>query len=149
MTNLFAGVWKLDRWDFTDGVSGQVSLPWNGQARGEFRFDTNGGVAVQMMRENRPLDSAPGGPSWAASLTAEERLHALDGYIAYWGTYTVDEVAKTLLLRLEGSVRPSWVGGQQERKFEFSDDGRSLTLHYIVEQGRHRLTWQRQGTNDR
>jgi hypothetical protein len=66
-----------------------------------------------------------------------------NGYVAYWGTYSVDEAAMTLHLHLDGSVRPGWVGGNQHRKFEFPDDGRQLTLYYIVEQGMHRLTWEK------
>jgi hypothetical protein len=144
MTNSFSGVWKLDKWDFTDGATGQVSLPWNGRARGEFRFDEKGGVAVQMMHEDRPLESPIGGPSWAESLTPEERRQVLDGYVAYWGKYTVDDQTKTLNIQAEGSIRPGWAEGKQQRKFEFSADGKVLTLLYIVEQGTHRLVWSRQ-----
>jgi hypothetical protein len=143
ITPAFAGVWKLTAWDFTDQASGQVSLPWDGRASGEFRFDENGGVAVQMMREGRPLESAQGGPSWAASLTPEQRLEALDGYLAYWGTYTADFAAKTLHLYLDASLRPGWVRREQQRRFEFSNDGQQLTLFYAVEQGTHRLTWRK------
>lgn len=141
MAASFLGVWKLTAWEFTDQASGKVSLPWDGCASGEFRFDENGGVAVQMMRRDRPLESAQGGPSWAASLTPEQRLEALDGYLAYWGTYSADFATKTLHLHLDGSLRPGWVNGKQQRRFHFSDDGRQLTLDYVVEQGTHRLTW--------
>jgi hypothetical protein len=143
MADSFVGLWKLTAWDFTDQASGVVSLPWEGQASGEFRFDENGGVAVQMMRAGRPLESAQGGPSWAASLTPEQRIEALDGYLAYWGSYSADFAAKTLHLRLHGSLRPGWANGEQQRSFEFSEDGRQLTLVYVVEQGTHRLTWRR------
>jgi hypothetical protein len=142
-THSFVGVWRLTAWDFTDQASGQVSLPWEGRASGEFRFDENGGVAVQMMREGRPLESAQGGPSWAASLTPEQRVEVLDGYLAYWGTYSADFAAHTLHLHLNGSLRPGWVNGEQQRRFAFSDDGRQLTLYYVVEQGTHRLTWRK------
>ena len=144
MTPSFVGVWKLAAWEFTDRESGQVSLPWEGRASGEFRFDENGGAAVQMMRADRPLESAQGGPSWAASLTPQQRLEALDGYLAYWGTYSADFATKTLHLHLAGALRPGWVNGAQQRRFEFSDDGRQLTLYYLVEQGTHRLSWRKQ-----
>ncbi len=143
MAASFVGVWKLTAWEFTDQASAKVSLPWDGRASGEFRFDENGGVAVQMMRTDRSLESAQGGPSWAASLTPEQRLEALDGYLAYWGTYSADFATKTLHLHLDGSLRPGWVNGKQQRRFEFSDDGRQLTLDYVVEQGTHRLTWRK------
>jgi hypothetical protein len=143
MAAAFVGVWKLLAWDFTDQASGQVSLPWEGRASGEFRFDENGGVAVQMMRRDRPLESAPGGPSWAATLTPLQRSEALDGYLAYWGTYAVDFAARTLHLHLDGALRLGCVNGEQQRRFEFSDDARDLTLYYAVEQGTHRLTWRK------
>jgi hypothetical protein len=143
MAASFVGVWKLLAWEFTDRMSGQVSLPWEGRASGQFRFDENGGVAVQIMRADRPLENAPGGPSWASSLTPEQRSQALDGYLAYWGTYTADFASQTLHLHLDGALRPGWVNGEQQRRFAFSEDGRQLTLHYAVEQGAHRLTWRK------
>jgi hypothetical protein len=143
MAASFVGVWKLIAWEFTELASGKVSLPWDGRASGEFRFDENGGVAVQMMRADRPLEAAPGGPIWAASLSPRQRLETLDGYLAYWGRYTADFATMTLHLQLDGALRPGWVNGAQQRGFEFSDDGRQLTLSYAVEQGTHRLSWRK------
>jgi hypothetical protein len=143
MAASFVGVWKLVAWEFTEQTSGKVSLPWEGRASGEFRFDENGGAAVQMMRADRPLESAQGGPIWASSLSPRQRLETLDGYLAYWGTYAADFATQTLHLHLDGALRPAWVNGEQQRRFEFSEDERQLTLFYTVERGTHRLLWRK------
>ena len=41
-----------------------------------------------------------------AKPTPEEALAALDGHVAYFGTYTIDETAKTVTHHRKGSVQP-------------------------------------------
>ena len=46
------------------------------------------------------------------------------------------------------SLDPAWVGTQQRRHVELSDDGRTLILStdpllVVGRRGRHRLTWER------
>jgi hypothetical protein len=67
----------------------------------------------------------------------------VDGYVAYWANYSVDEASHMLNLDLIGSVRPDWVQGRQQRKYEFSADKDHLTLIYVTEAGVHRLGWAR------
>jgi hypothetical protein len=95
-----------------------------------------------MMRTDRPGNRT--GPSWAVALTPEELLAILDGYLAYWGSYEIDEAARLLTIHVEGSLRPGWVGGDQYREYELSPDARKITLIYEVPGGVHRLTWQKQ-----
>jgi hypothetical protein len=53
--------------------------------------------------------------------TPEEAKAALDGYIAYFGTYSVDEAARTVTHHRHGSVQP---GDKADlvRGYEFVDD---------------------------
>ncbi len=41
-----------------------------------------------------------------AKPTAEEVLASLDGHVAYFGTYTIDDTAKTVTHHRKGSVQP-------------------------------------------
>jgi hypothetical protein len=107
-------------------------------------FDAQGRVSLHMMRTDRPGDRPSTGPSWGAALTPEEMLAILDGYLAYWGSYEIDETAQLLTIHVEGCLRPGWLGVDQYRKYELSPDARELTLIYEVPSGVHRLTWQRQ-----
>jgi hypothetical protein len=144
MRDQLSGVWDLSHWNYRDHSTGSVSLPWDGHAKGRFMFDAQGRVSLHMMRTDRPGDRPSTGPSWGAALTPEEMLAILDGYLAYWGSYEIDETAQLLTIHVEGCLRPGWLGVDQYRKYELSPDARELTLIYEVPSGVHRLTWQRQ-----
>jgi hypothetical protein len=47
--------------------------------------------------------------------TAEENKAVVQGSIAYFGTYAIDEVKGTISLRYDGSTYPNWDGDTQER----------------------------------
>jgi hypothetical protein len=49
---------------------------------------------------------------------------AFEGYVAYYGQYSVDETEGLMVHKVEGSFFPNWIGEQQVREFEFTDDGR-------------------------
>ena len=47
--------------------------------------------------------------------TSEENKAIVQGSLALWGSYSVNEADKTLVLKVEGSTWPAWVGGEQKR----------------------------------
>jgi hypothetical protein len=47
--------------------------------------------------------------------TPAENQVVMEGTIAYYGTYTVDETGKTVSLRVEASSFPNQVGSEQKR----------------------------------
>jgi Lipocalin-like domain len=54
--------------------------------------------------------------------TMEESLSVVRGSLAYFGTYRVDEVEKTIVSQIEGSTFPNWTGTTQKRSFMLSGD---------------------------
>jgi hypothetical protein len=54
--------------------------------------------------------------------TAEESLSIVKGSLAYFGSYRVDEVDKTIVSQIEGSTFPNWTGTTQKRSFRLSGD---------------------------
>ena len=50
--------------------------------------------------------------------TAEENKAVVQGSLALFGTYTVDETAKTIVYKVESSTFPSWVGQEQTRPID-------------------------------
>src|SRR5712671_1087617 len=54
--------------------------------------------------------------------TPEENKAAVAGSIAYFGTYTVNDADKMLVMHLDGSSYPNWVGTDQKRTLELSAD---------------------------
>ena len=47
--------------------------------------------------------------------TAEENKAVVQGSIAYFGTYAIDEAKGPISLRYDGSTYPNWDGDTQER----------------------------------
>ena len=61
-----------------------------------------------------------------AKPTPEEALAALDGHIAYFGTYSIDERAQTVTHHRKGSVQP---GDTADLVRRYTIEGDRLTLN--------------------
>ena len=61
----------------------------------------------------------PGRPAFASkdrlTGTADENKAAVQGMIAHYGSYTVDEAGKTFTFRVEASSFPNWDATSQKR----------------------------------
>jgi len=82
--------------------------------KGIIYYGPSGDMVVQV---------APDGPRGKAGSTPtpEEAKAALTDYVAYFGTYSVDERARTVTHRRHGSVQPGDVA-DLVRGYEFSGD---------------------------
>jgi len=74
-------------------------------------FDANGRFYVMFARADLPKIAA----SNPMKTTPEENKSVMEGSIAYFGTYTVDEAGKSISLRVEASTFPNQVGSEQKR----------------------------------
>lgn len=65
-------------------------------------------------------------PQFASRLrsagTPEENRAVLQGSIAHFGTYEIDGPNRMLVLHIEGSTFPNWVGAEQHRAFSLAGD---------------------------
>ena len=138
----FTGTWRLlaceGQWS-----DGRVSKPYGDEPGGLLMYDGAGSFSGQIMARERP-DFATG--NLLKGSDAEVRA-AFEGYVAYYGSYTVDETEGLMIHEVEGSFFPNWIGERQVRKFEFSDDGR-LQLSTLPIKGAHAdltvvLLWER------
>ncbi len=124
MKHRLIGNWALVSYE-SIGADGAKRHPF-GEAVGRLAYDEHGNMAGQVMRPGRHGADAP-------------------GYIAYFGTYDIDPAGDTLIHHVEGALNPSWVGGDQRRRFRFEED--RLVLELDVPRGervfRHVLTWRR------
>ena len=75
-------------------------------------------MSVQVMKPDRSKYSSD---DLQLSLI-EEMAAAANGYIAYAGWFSVDEVASTVTHRIELSLSPAWVGTDQIRFVALSTD---------------------------
>ena len=97
--NRFLGTWKLVSYEFL-GPGGEASYPFGREVQGILHYDSN-----------RKF----GG-------TAEEIKEAFEGYFAYFGRYEINQSEGTVTHHIEGSSLPNWVGIDQVRSYEFSEN---------------------------
>jgi hypothetical protein len=60
--------------------------------------------------------------------TPDENKTVVDGSIAHWGKYTVDDGGKAITFHVEGSSFPNWDSTTQKRALKVKGD----TLTYVV-----------------
>jgi hypothetical protein len=82
--------------------------------KGIIIYDAHGHMACHVAPD-RAVSRAGAVPS------GEEAKAALDGYIAYFGTYSVDEKARTVTHHRQASVQPG-DDGDVVRGYEFADN---------------------------
>jgi len=134
------GHWSLMSVEVVTGE--ETEYPLGRDISGVITYDAARHMAVQIMQANRPLfasaDQATGTP---AELSA-----AVKGYIAYFGTYSVDEDARVVTHQLTGSLFPNWVGTSQRRSVMLEGDKLTLSSQPIVFEGKQRvfrIVWKR------
>jgi len=112
------GTWRLVKYVNTD-PSGKVSHPFGTAPAGYFVYDPTGHLSIQIMRTPATRPFASGDD---AKGTDAEIRGAFDGYVAYFGTYRVDEAKGVLTHVVEGSSKPSYTGTEQQRPFTLKGD---------------------------
>jgi hypothetical protein len=100
---------------------------------GVLYYDDKGYMAVQIMPSRERAKYAGTLP------TPEEARDALLGYTAYFGTYTVDERARTVTHHRMGNINPGGLG-DFVRRFEFLSED---TVILMPIEGTARPTWER------
>jgi hypothetical protein len=90
---------------------------------GTILFGPDGHYALIFIRRDLPRFAANTRPSG----TQEENRAVVQGSIAHFGTYSVDEGGKTLVLRIEASTFPNWTGAEQRRAFALRGDQLTYT----------------------
>lgn len=115
------GGWRLRSWvSLTD--DGGEAHPMGDAPDGLLAYTADGTMVGIMGPGDRPrfsTDDVTGG-------TPEEQAAAFATFIAYGGRFAVD--GDTVIHTVETSLFPNWIGTEQRRRFELSDDGRTLTV---------------------
>ena len=115
----FIGAWRLLSCETRSG-SGQTRFPFGERPAGQLLNDAAGNMSAQLMRTDRARFAAR---DPALATDAEVRV-AFDGYIAYFGTYSVDDVTHAVTHRVNGASFPNWIGTDLVRSYAFEDGGR-------------------------
>jgi hypothetical protein len=139
---IFAGAWRLVE-AFAETDSGRYPFPLGEGTIGFIMYDEQGHMSAQLMSADRPSFSS----RHPEEVALEEFKLAYQGYTSYYGTYTIDSEKSTITHHVEGSLAPSWVGGDQVRFFTLVDGELHLKTPPIrVADGTkvvNTLTWRR------
>src|SRR5258706_2910933 len=100
----FFGTWRLIS-DTTTGI---------------MIYDSLGNMAAQVMPNRARRKYA------AAEPTPDEAKDAITGYLAYFGTYSVDEQARTVTHHRTGNINPGQVGDAVVRTYVFESNDRLI-----------------------
>ena len=104
------GTWQLESF-YLQREAAEPIYWWGHDVVGRITFDEAGRFAAQVGRRDRqPLKSEQ-----LVEVTPDEAREAFLGYLAYFGTYAVDEEEGTFTTRVEGSLVPNWTGTEQKR----------------------------------
>jgi hypothetical protein len=131
------GTWMLVS-AYTEREDGNKVETFGSHPIGVVVLDGEGRLALLEMRSDLPKFASNNRQEG----TPEENKAIVQVSICYFGTYTLDEAAKTLIFHLEGCSFPNWTGTDQKRSFTLTGD--ELTWSGVGSSGRpFRTVWKR------
>lgn len=136
----FLGVWKLVSYT-RKAADGKVDYPYTEKPVGRITYDAAGRMSAQLMKPGRK-STLPSGMSFVLGRASDAEIReAVGGFIAYYGTFEVDEKAGEVVHHVEACLVPSWVGTDLRRKYQFA--GKRMTLRAAVGGITVDLVWER------
>jgi hypothetical protein len=123
------GTWRL----MSTTADGKMDPNRGPKPTGLIHYDAKGYMSVQIMPDRVRPKFAGTQP------TPDEAKAAMAGYTAYFGTYTIDEKARTVTHRRTGNINPGGMG-DFVRRYEFAPGDR-LILRPV--ENKNALTWER------
>ena len=118
----FAGTWRLQE-SFAESNGVKQAFPLGEGTQGLIMYDEIGHMSAQLMSRERVSFSS----RTPSLIPLEEISRAYHEYTSYFGTYTLDVSAGTIVHHVEGALAPQWIGGDQLRYFKFDDQLLILT----------------------
>jgi hypothetical protein len=107
--------------------------------RGVFVLDANGHFAITILGDARRKFASNN----RLEGTPDENKSAVQGAIAYFGTYTVDEANHTLNFHIERCTFPNWDGTDQKRSITITGDELKYTNMAASGGGKAELVWKK------
>ena len=135
------GTWNLAS-IVTEDEQGGIDYPFKKGAVGQLIYNADGTMSVIVVQPERP---AFGSGDMRGGTDAEVRA-AFEGYLGYFGTYTVDEKQGFVAHHIKGSCMPNWEGNNQIRYYKLEDKKLTLTSPFLNLAGkrcRFIVYWQR------
>lgn len=131
------GAWTLI--SVTVDEDGKKLEPFGSNPNGSLILDGNGHFSIVVVRSDIPKFASDN----RLKGTAEENKTAVQGSLAYFGTYSIQETNRIISMRIEGSTFPNWKGTEQKRLFSRGGDQLRLTNPDGSAGGRTEILWTR------
>jgi hypothetical protein len=110
------GSWTLV--SLTAGAGADQSLPYGPDPKGSMMVDANGRFMITVVRSDLPKFASNN----RMVGTPDENNSIVQGSIAYYGTYSIEEATRVITVKVEGSTFPNFTGGTQTRILSFNGD---------------------------
>ena len=137
------GTWQLvSRIDRTAAGERRVDPSLGADPIALLIYDRAGNFAAQFMKRDRT------GPLVDGPAAAANNSRAQGGYDAYFGTYTIDDAARTVTQRMVGALSNDNVGHVLTRGMTVDGDALTIELHTTSADGEpvtRTLVWSRIG----
>lgn len=136
------GPWELVSYQL-ELDTGRIVHPLGEDAVGLIVYTPQGRMSVNMMRPGRATWASPN----PAAGTESEIAAAAAGYLAYGGSFTVDETSSVVEHHVDVSLFPNWIGDVQKRFVDLAGDDLRLESPVITDAAgtsvTPRLCWRR------
>lgn len=140
-----AGSWRLVSVE-TIRPGGEIIYPFYGKhPQGLLIYDRSGWMSVEIVSDPAPSVPAASSREKFAQAAAAEKSAAIDGFYAYYGTWTIDAAGTTVTHHIKQSLYPGERDTEATRRLSL--DGNRLTLvastHEMGEDHERKLIWER------
>jgi hypothetical protein len=112
----FVGSWTLV--SLTSGEGPGQTMPYGPNPKGTMMVDAKGRFSITVVRSDLPKFASGN----RMTGTPDENKAVVQGCIAYFGTYSIDEATHVLTVNVEGSTFPNFEAGTQTRILSFNGD---------------------------
>jgi Lipocalin-like domain len=110
------GAWTLV--SLTAGEEADQTFPYGANPKGSMMVDANGRFMITVVRSDLPKFASNN----RMTATPDEATAVVQGSIAYYGSYSIDEATRVITVNVEGSTFPNFTGGTQTRILSFKGD---------------------------
>jgi len=136
--NELVGAWAIVSSD-TVRPDGNRSPTFDRSPKGILILDASGHYALELMRAELPKFASNN----RTEGTPEENKAAVQGVLAHYGRYSINDTDHSLTFHIEGSSFPNWNGTEQKRPFTHSGDELKWKTAAASGGGSAELVWKR------
>jgi len=145
LADQLVGAWRLVSVETTRS-NGEVIYPFYGRhPEGLLVYDRSGWMSVQIVSDPPPTVPLSSSREGFLASKAAEKVTAIEGYYAYFGTWTVDASGSTVTHHVRQSLYPGERGEDGVRQVSLEGDRLTLRAkaHEMGENHQRRLVWER------